>query len=78
MARLIGVPPPVHVRQVKRPNGAQHAAAREEFADRDRAAHIDAENVRTTREEITDVLWPRDALLEKRLRPLGSAWLNDL
>ena len=65
MARLIGVLPPVHVRQVERANGAHHAAAREEFADRDRAAHIDAENVRTTREEIAEVLWRRDALREK-------------
>jgi hypothetical protein len=33
VARLIGVPAAVHVRQVERPNGPQRAARREEFAD---------------------------------------------
>ena len=33
VARLIGVPAPVHVRQVERPDGPQRAARREEFAD---------------------------------------------
>ena len=65
VARLVGVPTSVHVRQVERPNGAQHAAAREEFADRGGAPHIDAENVLAAREEITDVFGRRDAVLEK-------------
>ena len=65
MARLVGVPTPVHVRQVERPNGAQDAAVREELAYRDGAAHIDAEHVRPTWEEITDVLRRGDALLEQ-------------
>src|SRR6476620_8208768 len=55
VARLVGVPTPVHVRQIECPNGAQHAAGREEFADRGGAPHIDAENVLAAREEITDV-----------------------
>src|SRR4051812_32944667 len=33
VARLIGVPAPIHVRQVERPDGPQRAAPREEFAD---------------------------------------------
>lgn len=33
VARLIGVPAPVHVRQVERPDGPQRTARREEFAD---------------------------------------------
>lgn len=33
MARLVGVPASVHVRQVERPDGAQHAGVREELAD---------------------------------------------
>ena len=33
VARLIGIPAPVHVRQVERPDGPQRTARREEFAD---------------------------------------------
>ena len=33
VARLIGVPAPVHVRQVERPDGPHRTARREEFAD---------------------------------------------
>src|SRR5439155_11136448 len=66
VARLVGVPTPVHVRQIEGANGAQHAAGREEFADRGGAPHLDAENIIAVREEITDVFWRRDAVLEKR------------
>jgi hypothetical protein len=41
VARLVGVPAPVHVRQVESPDGAQHAARRKEFADRAEAADLD-------------------------------------
>lgn len=67
MACLICVPASVHVRQVERPDGAQHAGVREELADRDGAAHIDAEHVRAARKEMTDILRRYDALFEKGL-----------
>ena len=66
VARLIGVPTPVHVRQVERPDGPQSTGRREEFADRGAAADLDAENILAAGEEIADVFRRHDAALKKR------------
>ena len=66
MARLVGVPAPVHVRQVESPDGAQHAAGAKEFADRGEAADLDGEDVLAARKELADVFRRRDAVLKKR------------
>src|SRR5262245_43299724 len=65
VARLVGVPAAVHVRQVERADGAQRAAGREELRDRIEAANLDAEYVVAAREETADVFRRRDAVLEK-------------
>src|SRR5688572_8576993 len=65
VARLIGVPAPVHVRQVERTDGPQRPARRDEFADRGEAADLDAENVLASGEEIADVFRRHDTALKK-------------
>src|SRR5690242_3740809 len=67
VARLVGVPAAVHVRQIEGPDGAQGAGVREELADQGGAAYVDAEHVRAAREKMNYVLRHRDALLEKGL-----------
>src|SRR5689334_13172092 len=52
VARLIGVPTAVHMRQVERPDGPQRAARAKEFADRGEAANLDAENVLAAGEDM--------------------------
>src|SRR5262249_55962060 len=65
MARLVGIPSPVHMRQVEGPDGAQGAALLDEFSNRSEAPHIDTEDVFTTREETADVLRRPHAAFEK-------------
>ena len=66
VARLIGVPAPVHVRQVERPDGPQRTGRREEFADRGVATDPDAENILAAGEEIADVFRRHDTALKER------------
>ena len=65
MARLVGVPAPVHVRQIERADRLQRARFGEELADRGEAANLDAENILTLGEDMTHVFRRHDAALEK-------------
>src|SRR5262245_56851030 len=65
VARLIGVPATIHMRQVEGPDGAQSAAIGEKFDDRGKAPDVDPENILAMREEIADVFRRRDTALKK-------------
>jgi hypothetical protein len=73
VARLVGVPPPVHVHQIESSNGPQHLRGCEEFLDRGGVMHIDAEHVLTSREEPADVLGLCAAMLEQDVIHLTCA-----